>query len=211
MKKLIITAIILATVTTTFAQFNFGLRGGMNLADYSNLEDSSKKADYYIGAIFAIQLGDLYTLQPEITYSKQGTKLNGTYSDLRSNTISVNYFSIDVANKFNVTKNAHFLIGPYLDIVMDKDIKYFRSSQDDYYYYNRYNTTGADLGFIVGFGFDVTQNLTLEARYKQGFVGVISNIENNLNENYYDEDPHLNKVIQLGLTYKFDLLKPTKK
>ena len=208
MKKLIITAIILATFSTTFAQFNFGLRGGMNLADYSNLEDSSKKADYYVGAIFSIQLGNLYTLQPEFTYSKQGTKLNGTYSDLRSNTISVNYFSIDIANKFKVAKNAHFIIGPYFDIVMDKDIKYAPPSQDDYYY-DRYYVTEADLGFMVGFGFDVTKNLTLEARYKQGFIGVIDEIERYYLDgtSYYDEDPHLNKVIQLGITYKFDLLK----
>ena len=207
MKKLIITAIILATVTTSFAQFNFGLRGGMNLADYSNLNDSSKKADYYVGAIFSIQLGNLYTLQPEFTYSKQGTKLNGTHPDLKSNTLSVNYFSIDVANKFKIAKNAHFLIGPYFDIVMDKDIQYIRPAQDDYNYYYRYDTTGVDLGFIFGFGFDVTKNLTLEARYKQGFIGVIDNIENNNSDGsyYYDEDPHLNKVIQLGLTYKFDL------
>ena len=212
MKKLIITAIILATVTNSFAQFNFGIRGGMNLADYSNLTDSSKKADYYVGAIFSIQLGDLYTLQPEFTYSKQGTKLNGTYADLKSNKISVNYFSIDVANKFNIAKNVHFLIGPYFDIVMDKDIKYIHPTQDGYDYYYRYDTTGVDLGFIFGFGFDVTKNLTLEARYKQGFIGVIDNVENNNSDGsyYYDEDPHLNKVIQLGLTYKFDLVKSVK-
>ena len=208
MKKLIITAIILATVSTTFAQFNFGLRGGMNLADYSNLEDSSKKSDYYVGIIFSIKTGNLYTLQPEFTYSKQGTKLNGTYTNLKSNTISVNYFSVDVANKFKIANNAHFIIGPYFDIVMDKDIKYTPQSQEDYYYYDSYYTTGVDLGFIVGFGFDVTKNLTLEARYKQGFIGVIDNIErNHTDSTYYDEDPHLNKVIQLGITYKFDLLK----
>jgi len=211
MKKLFLTAIIIATVTTTFAQVNFGLRGGVNLADYTNLDDSNKKADYYIGALLSIKTGSLYTLQPEFTYSKQGTKLNGTYADLRSNTISVNYFSLAVANKFSIANKAHFIIGPYFDIVMDKDIQYIRSI-DDYSYYNRYDTVGVDLGFFFGFGFDVAKNLTLEARYKQGFVGIIDDIDRSSSSDYYyDEDPHLSKVIQLGITYKFDLLKPETK
>jgi hypothetical protein len=212
MKKLFLTAILIATVTTTFAQINFGLRGGINLADYTNLEDSSLKADYYIGALLSIKTGSLYTLQPEFTYSKQGTKLNGTYADLQSNTISVNYFSLTVANKFSIANNAHFIIGPYFDIVMDRDIQYTRPIQDDYYYYDRYDTVGVDLGFFFGFGFDVTKNITLEARYKQGFIGIIDGVDRgSSSEYYYDEDPHLNKVIQLGISYKFDLLKSEKK
>lgn len=212
MKKLIIIAIVLASVTTSFAQINFGIRGGVNLADYSNLEDSSKKADYYIGGVLTMKFGDLYTLQPEFTYSKQGTKLNGNYPYLKSNTISVNYFSVSVANKFAIAKKAHFLIGPYFDIVMDKDIKTIRPDTTDYYYYDRFDTTGVDLGFMFGFGFEVAKNLTIEARYKQGFVGVISNLETGAEDSYYyDEDPHLNKVIQLGIIYNFDLMKKTAK
>ena len=210
MKKIVLTAILLATASITFAQFNFGIRGGLNLSDYSNLDNSSKKTDYYVGAILSIKFGDFYTLQPEFTYSKQGTKLNGTQPYLASNTIGVNYFSVDVANKLAIGNNVHFIIGPYFDIVMDKDIKEIRNA-DDYYYY-RYETTGVDLGFIFGLGFDVTNNLTIEARYKQGFIGVIDYLENNNTDSsyYYDEDPHLNKVFQVGITYKFELMKSKK-
>ncbi len=209
MKKIVLTAILLATASITFAQFNFGIRGGLNLSDYSNLDNSSKKTDYYVGAILSIKFGDFYTLQPEFTYSKQGTKLNGTQPYLASNTIGVNYFSVDVANKLAIGNNVHFIIGPYFDIVMDKDIKEIRNADS---YYNRYETTGVDLGFIFGLGFDVTKNLTIEARYKQGFIGVIDNLENNNTDAsyYYDEDPHLNKVFQVGITYKFELMKSKK-
>lgn len=212
MKKIVLTAILLATASITFAQFNFGIRGGLNLSDYSNLNNSSKKTDYYVGAILSIKLGNFYTLQPEFTYSKQGTKLNGTQPYLASNTIGVNYFSVDVANKFAIANNVHFIIGPYFDIVMDKDIKEIRDVND--YYYYRYETTGVDLGFTFGLGFDITNNLTIEARYKQGFIGVIDTLENYNADGsyyYYNEDPHLNKVFQLGITYKFELMKSKKK
>ncbi len=206
MRKTILTAIIIAMTTVTFAQINFGLRAGANLADYSNIENSDKKVDFYFGALLSIKTGSLYTLQPEFTYSRQGTKLVGNYELFASNKISVNYFSLAVANKFNVANKVHFLIGPYFDIVMDKNINYATQDNNGYNYYD--NIPPVDLGVVFGFGFDATKNLTVEARYKQGFIGVVDRINNSENNgSYYGDDRHTNKVIQLGITYKFDLLK----
>lgn len=208
MKKSILTAIILTTVTSTFAQFNFGLRGGVNLANYSNLEKSSKKADYYVGAMLSIKLGDFYTLQPEFTYSRQGTKLDkGIYVNLNSDNLNVSYFSIAVANKFSAANKVHFIIGPYFDIVMDKNVRFKQS--DEYYIYSD-EVTPVDIGAMFGLGFDINKNLTFEARYKQGFIGAIDNLQTDDNS-YYNDSSHLNKVFQFGITYKFDMLNSKKK
>ena len=206
MKKTLLTAIILATVTISFAQVNFGLRGGVNLANYANLEHSSKKADYYVGAMLSIKLGNVYTLQPEFTYSRQGTKLDkGVYTNFVSEKLNVSYLSIAIANKFSAANKVHFIIGPYFDIVMDKNVKFKNPDYSDSYYYDYNNVTPVDLGVLFGLGFDVSDNLTFEARYKQGFIGVIDNFQTGDSSYYSNGGSHLNKVFQLGLTYKFDL------
>ncbi len=205
MKKIIFTIFTLAIITTSYAQVNFGLRGGLNLSDYSNLE-SDKKTDLYFGAFLSLKLGDLYTLQPELTYSKEGTKLNGNYDRLQSNTIKANFFSAAIINKFNIAKRAHVVIGPYLDIRMSENIDY-RNFNDNNYYYESV-TNGADIGFIAGFGFDVTDSFTIEARYKQGFIDTFDvNYLDGYNNRYNNYNSHLNQVIQVGIAYKFKLRK----
>lgn len=205
MKKIIFTILTLAIITTSYAQVNFGLRGGLNLSDYSNLE-SDKKTDLYFGAFLSVKLGNLYTLQPELTYSKEGTKLKGIYGRLRSNTIEANFFSVAVINKFNVAKRAHVVIGPYLDIRMSENIEYAYIA-DDYSYYESV-TNGADIGFIFGLGFDITDSFTIEARYKQGFIDTFDlDYLDGYNNGYNNYNSHLNQVIQLGIAYKFKLRK----
>lgn len=203
MKKIIFTILTVAILTTSYAQVNFGIRGGLNLSDYSNL-DSDKKTDLYFGVLLSIKLGDLYTLQPELIYSKEGVKLKGEYNRINSNTITANFFSLAMINKFSVANKAHIVVGPYFDIRMDENVDY-NNNNNNYYYDSA--TNGVDIGFIVGLGFDVTKNLTLEARFKQGFIDTFNVDRLDSNNRYNNLNSHKNQVIQLGIAYKFNLRK----
>jgi len=203
MKKILFTILTVAILTTSYAQVNFGVRGGLNLSDYSNL-NSDKKTDLYFGVLLSVKLGDLYTLQPEFTYSKEGTKLKGNYNRINSNTINADFFSVSVINKFNIANKVHVAFGPYFDIRMDESVDY--NSNNNNYYYDA-ATNAVDIGFIVGMGFDVTKSLTLDARFKYGFIDTF-NVERLDSNNQYDTySPHKNQVIQLGISYKFNLKK----
>ncbi|MEZ0130174.1 hypothetical protein AB9T88_10605 [Flavobacterium sp. LBUM151] len=67
----------------TQAQVTFrpGIQAGINI---SKITDSGldSKTDFYIGAFGALKLSKFYTLQPEITYSKQGGKGTASADEL---------------------------------------------------------------------------------------------------------------------------------
>ncbi len=206
MKKIFLTIVTLTVLTTSYAQVNFGLRGGLNLSDYSNLQ-SDKKTDLYFGALLSVKLGDLYTLQPELTYSKEGTKLKGNYDKIKSNTISADFFSVAIINKFNVADRAHILFGPYLDIRMSENVDFINNDNNNYYNYYESVTNAVDIGFIGGIGFEVSKSLTIEARFKQGFIDTFDLGRVDASNQYYNYNSHKNQVIQLGIAYKFNLKK----
>lgn len=204
MKKILFTILTITILTTSYAQVNFGIRGGLNLSDYSHL-DSDKKTDFYFGVLLSVKLGDLYTLQPEFTYSKEGTKLNGNYNRINSNTIDAAFFSASVINKFNVVDRVHIAFGPYFDIRMDEYVDYNNRNDNNYYYDSA--TNAVDIGFIIGMGYDITESLTLDARFKYGFIDTFNVERLDSNSQYYDYSSHKNQVIQIGISYKFNVKK----
>ena len=92
------------------------------------------------------------------------------------------------------------MIGPFFDIKIYEGWYDRYEDHEDYYEDNpedllRY----VDTGIVGGLGFNIIPNLTIEARYKQGFIDMY--------EWWYDgptNEIHLNQTFQLGLSYKFD-------
>lgn len=200
MKKNVLILLLFLTVICGFAQVKVspGLRVGANIANLSNT-DFDPKTGIYAGAFVSIRFADFYTLQPEITYSQQGGK--GSWLN-QNEDLKLDYLSFGVANKFYVVKGSgfHLIVGPTLDInVSDNWSDYSEGQWSE-------DLVHADMGVFFGVGYEFPFGLSLEARYKQGFIDV------DTHDNDYDfedypyvdsENLQLNSVIQLGLTYKF--------
>ncbi len=200
MKKTLLIALITLMSLPSFSQARFGIRGGVNIANLSNLETKTR-TDFYAGIFLAVKASDAYTFQPEISYSVQGATLNDTTHTLRvenSNLsdVKLEFLSITMMNKLVTQNNISFLIGPYIDIRMADNIR-----NDGYFLEGLFPRM--DLGLQVGLGFDVNDGLSIEARYKQGFVDMIN--ENNIYQDYNIDDANFNRVFQIGITYKFNL------
>lgn len=200
MKKILLIALVSLMSLSSFSQARFGIRGGVNIADLSNFE-TKKRTDFYAGIFLAVKASDAYTFQPEISYSVQGATLNDTTHALRvENTnlsdVKLEFLSITMMNKLVTQNNINFLIGPFIDIRMADNIK-----NDGYFLEGLFPRM--DLGLQVGLGFDVNDALSIEARYKQGFVDMLN--ENDIYQDYYTDDANFNRVFQLGITYKFNL------
>lgn len=176
--------------------FNPGLRGGVNFSHFTKgdfyqnyiYDDQgnyvqavndpfSSKTDFYIGFYGALKLTKIYTLQPEIDYTRQGTKVKANNVKL-----DVSYLSFTVINKFAFNEKFNVHVGPTLDFVVDKN---FDVSAD------------VDLAFILGAGFNITNNFGLEARVKKGIVDVVDS----------GSGYHSNVVFSLGATYTFGFQK----
>ncbi|WP_353148378.1 outer membrane beta-barrel protein [Chryseobacterium sp.] len=199
MKKLFLLLIILIS-GLSFAQvtFNPGIRLGANISHFSDgpaydywyyndnqgyhygsdTFDVQSKVDFYIGFQANIRFARFYALQPEIYYSRQGAKYESQNPTVASKTVTVSYVGAAVVNKFYFNQfNIHF--GPTLEFLSDHK--------------NIQSPTSADLGVLLGAGYDITKNIGVEARIKKGFVHITSE--------------HTNVTFQAGVYYTFNLKK----
>lgn len=200
MKKSIILAFVLfiGIATTTQAQVSVspGLRGGLNLSRLTNIDDNGLKSDFYVGGFVAIKFNKFFTLQPELTYSRQGSE--GRYYDINDNYYStkyeLNYLSLDAVAKFHFNGSGfHILAGPSAD---------FKTSDN----FNQYgfDPIDFDLSLVGGVGYTLPNGLTFEARIKQGLIDIYGYdgiYDDNENGNY--DEVILNQVFQIGISYTF--------
>lgn len=228
MKKIIIAALVVFGFSQAEAQVTFrpGVRAGVNFSHFTEGDyyendgvyvgdqfypdrpaEFSSKTDFYVGLYGALRLTKYYTLQPEVNYSRQGSKVEwssfneatGSYTNY-DRQIDVSYISVSIINKFTFSDKFNIHIGPTFDVITDKSRNNFSNNAydayDPYYYDDEYDTeSDIDLAFVLGVGFNITKNLGIEARVKKGIIPV------------YDfwDDNHTNVVFSAGLNYTFDL------
>lgn len=195
MKKfLFLLLIVIGSTAGAQTVFNPGIRAGLNFArftegssgqslyqgNYYSMENTDMKArvDAYVGFQANLRFTKMYALQPEINYSRQGTKIRYNYNGVTYNEDwTVSYIGFHVVNKFYMDKfNIH--VGPTVEFQTEEK--------------NVDTDTEIDLGGLLGVGYDITPNIGVEARIKKGFIPVI-----------YADDSHSNITIQTGLYYTF--------
>lgn len=193
MRKFAVIAFVLFIGIQANAQVRVspGLRGGLNVSTLTNIDDNSSKTDFYVGGLVDIKFNKFFTLQPEITYSRQGDEgryfENGRYY---SEKYELNYITFGAVAKFNFNGGGfHVLAGPSLDVKVGDN--YINSNPEDY-----------DLAIVGGVGYTLPNGLTFEARIKQGLVDIYG-YDYYDNDGYYTNDAILNQVFQIGISYKF--------
>ncbi|MFB2121602.1 porin family protein [Parapedobacter sp. 2B3] len=199
-RKAILLVVAMVAATQLFAQKRVspGIRAGVNVATLSNI-NADFKTDFYAGGILSLHLGQRYTLQPELIYTRQGAN-NVTFVNEESGepggqeNVTIQYLSLGVVNKFYFVDGFHALIGPSLDMKIGKNFPRIDFDDDDY--------GGVDLGISLGLGYTLPIGLTIEGRFKTGMLDAFNN-------DYFlglFDDPDkisLNRVFQLGLSYSF--------
>lgn len=201
--KIIIAALAFFVFSQADAQVTFkpGLRAGANFSHftkgdnvyanegyydfngsfvptYNDVGDFSSKTDIYVGFYGALKLTKYYTLQPEITYSNQGSKYRNPFGETKQ--LNISYLSVAVINKFTFNEQFNVHLGPTIDFVVDQN-------------YDVENDV--DLAFELGAGYNFTPNFGIEGRVKKGVINVVD----------FSGSDHTNVVFQAGLTYTFDV------
>ena len=144
MKKVTLIAFVLFIgLITSQAQVKVspGLRGGLNFSTLTNIDDNEAKTDFYVGGLVDIKFNKYFSLQPEITYSRQGDK--GRYfEDGRYHSINyeLNCITLGAVAKYNFGGSGfHILAGPSLDFKVDDN--YINSDLE-----------GFDMAILAGVG-----------------------------------------------------------
>lgn len=200
MKKLIVLAFFYAFgISQSNAQVTFkpGVKAGVNFARLTQTDNPNErfygKTDFYVGILGELKLSRVYTMQPEVLYSRQGSGIEYVDSNnvRHDDKINISYLSLGLANKFTFDKlNIH--VGPTFDIKINDTNKELGNNNDYNDYYEDYYGNGIDMAIFIGAGYSITNNLEFEARVKKGIIPV--------NDGWDSE----NMVFQVGLAYTFD-------
>jgi hypothetical protein len=190
MKKLIFSAIISIIGFSTIQSqgISFGATGGLfyGSADISGVDISSFSNDlnvldgagFYVGLLADVEvIGDLH-VQPELLYANIGGESS---------------VFVPVMVKYYVAESFNLQIGPQLDFVLDVP-----SLVKDYI-----NTFG--LSMAIGAGLDLTEKISLQAKYSLGLNNRIDDkLTELLNDFGADFTPSLKtNILQAGVVYKF--------
>lgn len=197
MKKIALIAFVLFIgIQSSQAQVKVspGLRGGLNLSTLTNIDDNNYKSDFYIGGLVDIRFNRYFSLQPEITYSRQGDEGReyfGNGNNYRYVNYELNYLTLGAVAKYHFGgKSFHILGGPSVDIKVGDN-------------YINTNPESFDLAIVGGVGYTLPNGLTFEARIKQGLVDIYGYDYIYDNDGYYSNDAILNQVFQIGISYTF--------
>lgn len=180
MKKLFIVAILLIAGSSSMnAQgLDFGVKAGANFAklDGDGI-DGDNLTSFHVGALLELNIFENFSLQPEVMYSSQGTKVEG------ADDFKLDYISIPVLAKFYLISDKLSLeAGPQFSFLVND------SAPD---IIDQYKAETFDFAAVGGVAFDVTNNIFLQARYVAGLTDTSK------------EAKVTNQVIQLSVGLKF--------
>jgi len=123
--KSFVLAISLLLSIHTYAQISFGLKGGVNVAEFS-LQDQgatipqSSINGFTFGAVLEIGITDNIFLQPEAVFIQKGSELNTSITGLTTN---VNYLDIPILLKIKLLNtdllNINLLGGPSFGLALN--------------------------------------------------------------------------------------------
>ncbi|HEV7330778.1 MAG TPA: porin family protein [Flavisolibacter sp.] len=191
MKKISLLAFFVMAAFVMQAQTTgFGLKGGLNLATWSNNGSSvnyQNRVGFNAGLFANVNVSPNFAVQPEVVYSSQGTKYN--IGDQEHN-LQMNYINIPVMLQAKVGGGLYAQAGPQVGFLMNVEDK-VQDIETGFFSKEDFKSTDVSLGF--GIGYSGVSPIGVDARYNLG----LSNI------NEAGSNKIKNNVLQIGLTYKF--------
>ena len=185
MKKVVFTVVAVVAFGISYAQeVKFGAKAGLNLSTLTGDDDTAMKVGFQVGGFAEIGISEKFAIQPELLYSEQGTKYDGTGDP----SLHLNYLNIPVMAKFYVANGLSLEAGPQVGFLLSAKLKTDAGDGDFKEYVN-----STDFGLNFGVGYDLTANIALGVRYGFGLSDV----------NKDGNDSIKNSNLALALGYKF--------
>lgn len=169
----------------------FGVKGGLNISTVvgGDVEDTKALVGFHVGGFAEIHVVQRFFIQPELLFSAQGTKVDGSLNDTD---IKLNYLNIPVVAKYYIIdKKFNVEAGPQLGVLLSAKVN--GNNIKDF-------TRSVDLGFNLGAGYSFTDNLSVGLRYTIG-LSPLSDKDIDNSDDYYDSAKNSN--LALSLAYKF--------
>ena len=192
MKKILITvAFAVLAIAGANAQVKFGVRAGLNHTDqaakeYDIKQETVPRISFHVGALVEYAFNDVVLMDAGLTYSNQGYKTKIGDGKVIDHTLNLPvWFKYDFAG-FRPKA------GIYAGYILSQQLKGNGNSRTvDSDSYNHF-----DYGIGLGAEYNLPNNgLFFEASYNSG----LANLKKNGDAKNYEN----NRVIQVGIGYKF--------
>lgn len=148
-----------------------GIKGGLNFANINPSQSAgatyNSRTGYHFGAFTLFKLSKI-GIQPEVLFSKQGTKYSYSTTNVDAN---FDYINVPIILKIYLMAGLNLQVGPQIGFVSGGDVKQTISgvttvqSAKDF-------VKGSDTSVAMGAGWDLPFGLSIDARYN---LGVSSN------------------------------------
>lgn len=197
-KSILIIAVVLFGTTTLSAQeyWNFGVKGGVNIADFTGDDFSSDKSrtSFNVGLLAEIPLMDKFSLQPEVMYSGQGYEIKEIDQDnpldLDDNIeYQLDYINVPVLAKIYLVDGLSLQAGPSFNFVVNDEVDYGSGEIEDPSVLPE--PKDFEIGGVAGLEYKFNNKFFIQGRYNYGF-----------SDTFEDRDVH-NSVWQFGVGYMF--------
>lgn len=211
MKHMLLVAVILTFCVGISAQTVFGVRAGLNFANWAGeyIEDNSAKTCFHLGGMMQYPLSPILILQPELLYTGKGFKISDDdYDEYQgewefSYKANLSYLEVPVLIKYNANLQGFKLqpyLGPSLALLVGAKEKYsYESDEDgDYDYTNDFKDemNSLELGLNLGVDAILRENIMVGLRYNYGLSNIFEDAD--------DDDEYVyNRGFMLNLGYLF--------
>ena len=227
MKKILITLMALVVATGAFAQLNFGVKVGGNLATISGMTSEengldfgdlakvtpsqSMKVGFNVGAWAEYMVMPMLGVQVELNYSMQGvnTKVETSSGLLGAASTTDTSYGAGYVN-VPILAKAHFAnlaayVGPQLGFATGFNYTSTVTTDDKATEYEPEaveDYSGFDFSLVVGAQYKLTANIGVDARYNIGLTNVFPTLKNDEGE-VTREGFGKQGVLQIGVFYQF--------
>jgi len=206
MKKILLSAALAGISYFTHAQvsidhISYGVKGGANLASVKgkDVEGTSTLIGFNGGVQANIPLAGNLSLQPELFYSAEGTKMKvemqGDGDEIIEGTAKthLNYLNLPVLLQYQHSSGAFAVTGPQVGYLLSAKVKMNGVSEDVKESFNKIN-----FGWTLGVGYFIpSTSLGIDVRYNFGLAKLAKG------EDGQPSAKAFNRTLQAGVFYRF--------
>jgi hypothetical protein len=167
----------------------FGLKGGLNLATWSNNNSGigyQNRPGFHAGLLARVHASPHFAIQPEVVYSQQGTKYT---TGNQNHNLRLDYVNVPVMVQAKVGGGWYGQVGPQIGFLLSTTDK-LNDVETGFFTNEDFKKTDVAVGF--GLGYAGISPIGIDARYNLGLTNINAAGGNSIKNN----------VLQIGITYR---------
>ena len=209
MKRLVGLLMLALVTSSAFAQLNYGIKGGANLAgmsvEHPGVVSDQFRLSYHFGLYGIHYVNEKLSVNPELLFSSKGFQAEAPFSvpggGLEEVNLSLSYLSLPILIGYHPWKKFSIHAGPELSYRLASQISYATGSNDASVVWDR----RSDVGAVAGLNYSMGSKLDVTFRYIRGLIDVSRDfVAIDANDPLLAEQRSKNRVFQLSLGYRLN-------